>query len=368
MILLAPNHDNNYTIPVYARDVLPVTSFVNLGKGCDGKLFWKGQDGLSLPFSPFTYSGNIIHKVIEKVGADDCFAALWKKEKHKEEERIKEQYGKLARLVLPLEVADPLFYVKMYAVEKYISVKTIGKRGNFKKQRKNEAEKESDVGGWPLSTIGKVDLLIRKKNKLIIIDFKTGKIRENNEIKENYRHQLIIYGYCVVEKGRVGNNGKGKIKLVLYPLGSPEVPEEWEYDHEEAKKLYFKQQESLTSVNKKIKENRLEEIFKPSADECINCNRKISCKFYHQWLQRNEYQNDTLYVDIIGRVESVVPLIDKNSLINFQDGRQLKVYASKVSLGITQGDNIFVGNVLKSRTYHSFFKETNRTFFVILGH
>ena len=197
--------------------------------------------------------GNIIHKAIEHINKlfitrgnikilDDAYI----------ENLVKNIY-KFENIDL-----DQDFQKAILLIKKYID----REKENFKYMKKVEASEYRVEEDYML--YGKIDLVLEDENNISIIDFKTGKYKEEKNL--NYREQLSLY------KLLLQNKTKKNILTFLYYLEEDEPKKEILITDEEL-------QEDFTAVNLTVENILNEKFLKIPYDEniCETCEFKFYC-------------------------------------------------------------------------------------------
>lgn len=197
--------------------------------------------------------GNIIHKAIEHINKlfitrgnikilDDAYI----------ENLVKNIY-KFENIDL-----DQDFEKAILLIKKYID----REKENFKYMKKVEASEYRVEEDYML--YGKIDLVLEDENNISIIDFKTGKYKEEKNL--NYREQLSLY------KLLLQNKTKKNILTFLYYLEEDEPKKEILITDEEL-------QEDFTAVNLTVENILNEKFLKIPYDEniCETCEFKFYC-------------------------------------------------------------------------------------------
>lgn len=197
--------------------------------------------------------GNIIHKAIEHINKlfitrgnikilDDAYI----------ENLVKNIY-KFENIDL-----DQDFQKAILLIKKYID----REKENFKYMKKVEASEYRVEEDYML--YGKIDLVLEDENNISIIDFKTGKYKE--EKNSNYREQLSLY------KLLLQNKTKKNILTFLYYLEEDEPKKEILITDEEL-------QEDFTAVNLTVENILNEKFLKIPYDEniCEACEFRFYC-------------------------------------------------------------------------------------------
>ena len=197
--------------------------------------------------------GNIIHKAIEHINKlfitrgnikilDDAYI----------ENLVKNIY-KFENIDL-----DQDFEKAILLIKKYID----REKENFKYMKKVEASEYRVEEDYML--YGKIDLVLEDENNISIIDFKTGKYKE--EKNSNYREQLSLY------KLLLQNKTKKNILTFLYYLEEDEPKKEILITDEEL-------QEDFTAVNLTVENILNEKFLKIPYDEniCEACEFRFYC-------------------------------------------------------------------------------------------
>nr|WP_314531736.1 ATP-dependent DNA helicase [uncultured Fusobacterium sp.] len=197
--------------------------------------------------------GNIVHKAIEHINKlfiargnikilDDVYI-----------ENLLKNIYKFENIDL-----DQDFQRAILLIKKYID----REKENFKYMKKVEASEYRVEEDYML--YGKIDLVLEDENNISIIDFKTGKYKEDKN--SNYREQLSLY------KLLLQNKTKKNILTFLYYLEEDEPKKEILITDEEL-------QEDFIAVNLTVENILNEKFLKIPYDEniCEACEFKFYC-------------------------------------------------------------------------------------------
>lgn len=304
----------------------------------------------SLPVHPNAEIGRLFHKLVEHAmkGSIDRYGSPQSDAKHEfnrllaaAEERLREKketwrYARLSRTMSPLRwrrkrnravKAAARWLEKSsdhssYAKEK---LKYSAPRGSYGPSYRSLG----DVGRWTevsiydedLRLAGRMDLVEKKGDRVVIRDFKTGRVKNReSEILAHIKRQLQLYGLMVKRA-----TPSSEVELVV------EGQQEYviRFDHE-----IITQTEDwvrkLVSSLPKGKTVTATELARPGSG-CTTCRYRHVCSAYlknapQRWGSENSYR---LPLDIAGTVKSVTEGLDGliNVVLRDKAGRRVKIFA-----------------------------------------
>ncbi|MHA1252329.1 MAG: ATP-dependent DNA helicase [Candidatus Helarchaeota archaeon] len=121
--------------------------------------------------------------------------------------------------------------------------------------------------------LGVIDLLIKSNGKYQIIDFKTEKKSQQNDKKlENYKKQLLLYGYIFKEKYK-----EHPEKVVIYwtsEKNKNEAITEFKYNDKDVNNIIFEFDKIINKISNK--DFSMEKL--PNKEICLECDFKFYCK------------------------------------------------------------------------------------------
>ena len=161
-------------------------------------------NSLLLPVSNNAVIGIIIHKMFElrtngEINSDEDFIKCWDQEIYKAEEKliVKNDHLKHGFLINHLK--------KLQAMKSVLLLPVHSKKeeGNIFIGCLNQG-RTSELGIWDVEYLhGTIDKVVYSENRIEIIDYKTGRIFENDEcvaLKEDYVVQLKLYAILFEKK------------------------------------------------------------------------------------------------------------------------------------------------------------------------
>lgn len=233
--------------------------------------------------------GLVIHSVLNKAAKGlvidiDSFENVWEEELSRIEDKMRA--SAIEAHLVPLSSSLRYYEVKKVQAWNIIKKEFIGKKNIGSHNVYLEAEKRLESSSGKMA--GRIDLVLASKESIAILDYKSGKIMdENDNIKEEYAMQMKLYAALYYE-----TTGKWPDKLML--SGLDRTRHEILYSHEESLQLLHYFSNKLEEVNGEISSG-IEpfELATPSPKACFYCNYRPSCKKY--WESRDdsgEWPND----------------------------------------------------------------------------
>jgi CRISPR/Cas system-associated exonuclease Cas4 (RecB family) len=306
-----------------------------------------------LPLNANAYFGSIIHKMIELISKgvicdDQTFTENWTNLLTLKETELKE---KGITNILPLKYFVTDFALKKNQIRN-IFYKKQEKLNHSQKFTKNKFFTEKRLENSDKSIIGFVDLIIENDLGTTILDFKSGKVYENEIeesgvaeqlIKKEYEVQLKLYAHLYYLMTNKYPNA-----LFIITLSNDYI--EVKFKNIDCENIYLEALNFLTTINSFIAKNEINAIANPSVLNCKYCSYRPACKFYLIWLSNNfETVND-----IYGTVDKVnqfnnntiglqLYLNDKRFLINGFTNE------SKINFEKLIGKNILIFNLKKTK-------------------
>lgn len=313
--------------------------------------------------SPNAYYGIVIHEMLDRITKGKII-----------KENFQESFDNLILRQETKMIADGYkkegaslvkrcrnFALKKIALSDKLDAKESRKRLNnwdsstLRSRFINENVSEKDVENSQQTIRGKIDLIEIKNNEITIVDFKTGNIYKDDSkklIKEEYKEQLVLYGYLYyLTTGNYPNN------LAIEDLWGKRRT--IKFDIKEAKAIYETALDNLKNINKSIQKKN--NIANPSIENCKYCTSKPRCvKFL---------SDESLHVNTILEVlDKIVLLKNGSTLLFFQNNKTLQIPKSEndedYRIGETYGffNLTMVGSSFKSfrfNYYSSVFKYLN---------
>lgn len=230
-----------------------------------------------LPISNNALIGTIIHKMFEfrsngEINSNEDFINCWDKAIFQKEEEIIIKNGHLKHGFLINHLK------KFQAMKSVLSVPILSKKveSNIFTSQIN-LSKTSEVGIWDVDYLhGTIDKIVYNGNEIEIIDYKTGRIFDNDEcisIKEDYVVQLKLYAVLFEKKFN-----KIVHSLAIIDLSGNKT--QIEFNHKDLIELYEQVKVVLNELNNKISAQNWESLHKIDEQRCPNCICRSACNFY----------------------------------------------------------------------------------------
>ena len=271
-----------------------------------------------LPFSPDTYFGNVVHKMLELIAKGVV----------RSEEDFNLQFDNQVKIL-----EDDLQQRGLGCLVPFkITLKNFGiKRIKLKKHLRNEPEQPKNITSISNTKIhsekwleskdkligGIVDLIIENNDSIEIIDFKSGAITKDCldnegeiyiEIKKEYKEQLKLYAYLYFE-----NTNKFPTRLSLADLEKQKFSVE--FSERECKSVFDEAKNLLKSTNDCINTKSFSAT--PKEENCKYCLYRPACSFFHKRLEK-----DFSFNDVRGEIKDVKKFLNGNVSIYLQNGER----------------------------------------------
>ncbi len=252
----------------------------------------KGLDwSLLLPnLSKAAHLGTIIHKLFEErvkgdIPDEDEYERRWDYYVEQEEKKIRENYPSLSGI----SFSD---YDKLYeSCESTMTVESVSQTDPSLILGDNVRTLEARVT-LPGYIYGTVDRLIFHHDGIEIIDYKSGKVYdENGNIKDSIICQLNLYAICC--EHQYGKRVKKLTVIQTSDVSSIDIPIERANFQDILKEI----EGLLHKINTAIKSKRFEDLQKPSVESCGMCNCRHLCKGYLESGIRSESILDGIVID-----------------------------------------------------------------------
>lgn len=224
-----------------------------------------------LPNPKNTILGTIIHSLFEKrikglIQTEKDFEEIWEEEICREENRITQTYG-----IKDYSLVD---YDKMYsAMATALNMPQVNKLNKVNGVIQHDSSSPISVE-LPVETeylIGKIDKVERDNNGVKIIDFKTGKIidEDTGSIKEDYIAQLNLYSHMFESVEGVKASELEIIDVDGKTYNVPQWPD-------------TKLQNTLKDVKDLIDElnSGKGELLTYTSEKCAFCSARMTCHAY----------------------------------------------------------------------------------------
>lgn len=238
--------------------IFSFTADITLYKTCSMKYFLIRELNLKTFVSKKLNIGVIVHKIIEHINK----ILINNNERFFSDEYIKNLITKIY-VYNNLEI-DENFERIFLLIKNYLE----NEIENFKYIKKVESSEYRIENNYNL--YGKIDLILEKENEIELIDFKTGKLKNDESLFETYKEQISLYKFLLQKK--INDNSIKKIKTNLYYL-EEEKPRKEVYISEE------ELEENIKNIEKIIKNIFDRKFYKREFDKkiCINCEMKYYC-------------------------------------------------------------------------------------------
>ena len=252
-----------------------------------------------LPISPNAKFGNVLHKIFElinnnMINNEEEFNKIFMQQVIEEEKKLKKDgFG----FFVPLHENIKDFGLKKVKLKRYL---------RQKKQKQSVRQVTADFASekWYESRDklvgGIIDLVIESEEGIEIIDFKSGRITQDDLddqgvllINEGYQIQLKLYAYLYFE-----NTQKYPNKLSLIDLSN--IKHIVDFSPKECEEVFLEAKQLLKDTNESINSEKYN--VNPSEDNCKYCLYRPACTFYIKLLDNNAYS----FNDISGKVEKVM--------------------------------------------------------------
>ena len=235
------------------KRIFSYTTDISIYKNCPQRYYFIREKSYATYFKKEFNLGIIAHKVIEYINK----LPLYEINKINEEfiEKIVKNVYKFQK-----EKVDENFKRIVELVKKYVE----NEKENFKYIKGSEVSEYSVENSYIL--YGELDLILEKDDYIEIIDFKTGKYRENNIYNENYKEQLSLYKYLLQKKYNK------EIKTSLYYLEEDEPKKEILITNEDFEKNY----QNVDEIAQNILAKKFDKIVY-NENLCERCEFKNYC-------------------------------------------------------------------------------------------
>jgi len=294
--------------------------------------------------------GSVLHKIVELISkgviSDEAlFDVHWTTEIAKKEAFLVAQG---LSLITPLK-----YFADGFALKK------IKARNLLKKRMKNQWVRsvnskrylsEEKLSNSEKTISGIADLIIEDLPFVSIIDFKTGKIYDENllmdgilEVKKEYQYQLKLYCYLYYLNSNILPK---RLSVVTLDNLSVDI----EFSLECCQALYEEATAFIHLTNAKITLNEVDDLARCSTENCIYCSYRPACKFYSKWMEDHfeetkDLKGKLLNVSIFGNntmgmeleVGGKVALINNFNSLSYDEMKK------------KQGTEIRIFNLKKSR-------------------
>lgn len=252
-------------------------------QACDNK-------SLSLPSNQNAILGTIIHKLYELTLKGELLSIS--DLKNKWEELITIEKDKLTSNYPTLHNASLNDYNKRNSAIRYAM--SMMRNNNFTHPHKGSKKiySEKELYCPELGLYGIADKVIVDGNYCDIIDFKSGKVKTDNEdIKTEYIIQLHLYAAMC----KALSLGKPRSLALIDVVGQSHKVQ---YDSDYCDKLLSEIKQTLQLLNNTIKSKSFAPLIKPDLGMCAYCSCRHVCQF-------KDIPKDSYYQTINGMVISI---------------------------------------------------------------
>ncbi len=223
--------------------------------------------------------GTIVHRVLEKASSENKDSGdlraqaetIWDKTVEQMEEDL--QTSPLDRNLLPITRWKRYFLLRERTICRYIEIASsqgISETRVIASERKFDSVRDG--------FIGKPDLILRRSNGLVIIDYKSGELSDDSENREekieSWQQQILFYASIIKEEfGEWPVDGEIRLlskEVISIPINQQEV------------KAIAKEAQTLKeNYNAKIASGVLHsELAQYSIDSCRFCEFKGACNTF----------------------------------------------------------------------------------------
>jgi len=282
---------------------------------------------------PDAVLGSIIHMMFEnyvKSSGNFDFENVWSS--------VEKKFINDNLDVVPLSKTSSYYWVKKELAKRYIE------KGQLRTHTKNAVNYKAEE--WLESKSKKVggiiDLIRYNNDQLSLMDFKTGKVYDNDgRIKENYEIQLKLYAALSSENKKT--NYKWPDHLFLIDKNGKYC--EIKYSEEEASKLLLEAETLLDDINKRINSGSSDAFeFAVTGEYCSFCQFRPACVKFREQPVSFDYLED-----IYGEVIDIKEFSNGNHKIYFKNNKSVlinAVYTSGINNEIIELKKMGTGNTL----------------------
>ena len=328
------------TSDVVVKTLGPST-FCNLLNGCRYQYLLSHTNNVAkaaiLPNLKAPTIGTIIHSLFEmrikgEIPDEETFEKYWEEKIRDKEKEIQQTYG-----LRSYTLTD---YDKMYsAMDTALKMPHYGTKNKPDSNSGNSYSFVAIEKPVKTSTLsGKIDKVEKNDTDLIIVDFKTGKVIDENtgQIKEEYVVQLNLYAHMYYAK-----EGEKATKLEIIDIdgNSYSVPIWSDYELQQTLN-------DVTDVINDLNSKKGINLAFPS-DKCSRCNARMICSAYWNSNYRVAVDPDESNMQFEDMEFEVMSIINKD-VIEYNGGRikGLNRFTNELELGKTYRMRglIFIGN------------------------
>ena len=364
-------------------------SLFSVFNSCKLKGIWVSNYMPSLlPLPPNLHIGNVVHKTLQLsnlglINDKREFDVTWTQLIHHEEEKMSSNW--LERSLVPLSKTCNDYEVKKKFIEKSIleSTHNVGEKDGLTIDSSNEKIYDGNRNGlfekWIESEDGilggYVDAIVPEPEGDILIDYKTGKIFENEDvktgIKDDYLFQLRLYAALYHE-----NYHRWPYKIEIRSFG--ELICQIDVDQKECLKAFDDAISLFKTTNALITEStegtsggRIDRLSNPSPKNCRYCQFRPLCKAY--WAAKQQRSEEEWPFDVKGKVLENTLLKNGKILLKIipPDPGAEPIFIKSVQpdrhpfIG-SIGDNVMICS-LRPERHSKNFQEGELTIFYLIG-
>jgi len=261
------------------------------------------QNNPLLPVHPNATLGNILHAALEgitkgEIKTREDFDLWWDNSVKKAEQKLTDKgWGQF----VPLKENTKHFGLKKVQARNRLFL--------FQSNQPYSTGKISKVAEQKLNSddgllAGKLDCVIWRDGQAEVRDYKSGVITTDGDgeeaapvVKADYELQMKLYACLFME-----NYGSYPDRLILEDLNGVEY--EVKFTPEECSQLLKEVKSFLAAINRKIAENKWEDLANPG-DYCALCNYRPACTKYLSVLEMTPVLSDKGWQDLPGTLASI---------------------------------------------------------------
>lgn len=247
--------------------------------------------------------GSISHSVLENVGSlnrndEDLHTqieTIWDKTVKQMEADL--HNSPLDRYLLPINKWKKYYLLKHRTIlrcEEIVATQGISENQVIASERKFDS--------FRYGFTGKPDLILRRENGLVIIDYKSGELPDDSEDREEkiamWRQQVLFYATIIKEE-----LGEWPVDAEIRLLNSTVIP--INIDQQKAEMLIEETQAVKSNYNEKIAAGvSHSELAQYSEDNCLFCEYKGACNTFWENYPQPIPGNDK-YGSLSGKVKNI---------------------------------------------------------------
>lgn len=300
-----------------AKPLLPLkrsspSQYLSLRK-CQLREIYSSSGFSLLPRSPMAHIGTAIHEMLELsvkgiIQSDEDFYNAWDNIINRIESKIYDNL--LERHFVPLSLSVFNYEVKKVLTHNFM----VSNNSSFPGTSQGRGDSaESWVKTNDGKIVGRIDLTKTTREGIEIIDYKTGKIlEENGQVKLEYLDQLKMYSALYYE-----TNGVWPTKQSIIGLNMEKI--EVDVDKKECSDLLNDAKRKLNETNEFIEAGfPAEEFAKPRPENCRWCLYRPGCNEYWKVLKTP----GDWPLDIRGQLKEKKLLLNSTFRITLQSNKE----------------------------------------------